>query len=62
MKRNVIDTFKHMIEDSKFCNGDHGTAKVDQKENGKKIASGADSNADNDGQGNSFSPILRAEN
>ena len=38
MKRNAIDTFKHMIEDSKFCNGDHGTAQVDQKENGKKIA------------------------
>ena len=47
-----------MIEDLKFCNGDHETAQTDQKENGKKTASGTDSNADNDGQGNNLSPFL----
>ena len=54
--------FKHMIEDLKLYNGDHGTAQVDQKEDGKKNAIGADNNADNDGQGNNFSPILRELN
>ena len=51
--------FKHMIEDLKFYNGDHETAQADQKEDGKKTATGADSNTDNDGQGNNFSPTLR---
>ena len=52
------DIFKHMIEDLKFYNGDHETAQADQKEDGKKTAFGADSNTDNNGQGNNFSPIL----
>ena len=54
--------FKHMIEDLKLYNGDHGTAQVDQKEDGKKNAIGADNNADNDVQGNNCSPILRELN
>ena len=54
--------FKHMIEDLKFYNEDHGTAQVDQKEDGKKNAIGADNNADNDVQGNNCSPILRELN
>ena len=45
------DIFKHII---KFYNGDHETAQADQKEDRKKNATGADSNADNDGQGNNF--------
>ena len=56
------DIFKHIIEDLKFYNGNHETTQADQKENGKKNATGADSNADNDGQGNNFSPILRELN
>ena len=56
------DKFKHLIEDLKFYNGDHETAQGDQKEDGKKNAIGADNNADNDGQGNNFSPILRELN
>ena len=56
------DIFKHIIEDLKFYYGDHETTQTDQKENGKKNAIGADSNADNDGQGNYFSPILREPN
>ena len=56
------DIFKRIIEDLKFCNGDHETTRADQKENGKKKAIGADSNVDNDGQGNNFSPILRELN
>ena len=56
------DIFKHMIEDLKFYNGDHETAQADQKEDKKKNAIGADSNADNDGQGNNFSTILRELN
>ena len=51
--------FKHMIENLKFYKGDHETAQADQKENGKKTTIGADSNADSDGQGKKFSPILR---
>ena len=51
-----------MIEDLKFYNGDHGTAQVDQKEDGNKNAIGADNNADNDVQGNNCSPILRELN
>ena len=51
-----------MTEDLKFYNGDHETAQADQKEDGKKNAIGADSNADNHGQGNNFSPILRELN
>ena len=51
-----------MIEDLKFCNGDHETAQADQKGDGKKNAIGADSNADNDGQGHNISPILRELN
>ena len=47
-----------MIEDLKFYNGDHETAQTDQKENGKKTASGTASNADNDDQGNNLSPFL----
>ena len=54
--------FKHMIEDLMFDNGDHETAQADQKEDGKKNAIGADNNADNDGQGNNFWPILRELN
>ena len=53
------DIFKHMIEDLKL---NHETAQVDQKEDGKKNAICADSNADNDVQGNNFSPILRELN
>ena len=56
------DIFKHIIEDLKFYNGDHETTQADQKENGKKNAIGAGSNADNDGQGNNFSPTLRELN
>ena len=56
------DIFKHMIEDLKFHNGDHETAQADHKEHGKKTANGVDSNADNDGQGNKFSPMLRELN
>ena len=56
------DIFKHVIEDLNFYNGDHETAQADQKEDGKRKAVGADSNADNDGQGNNFSPILRELN
>ena len=56
------DVFKHMIEDLKFYNGDHETAQADQKEDRKKNAIGADNNADNDGQGNNFSSILRELN
>ena len=48
-----------MIEDLKFYNGDHETVQADQKKDGKENAIGPDSNADNDGQGNNFSPILR---
>ena len=51
-----------MIEDLKFYNGDHETAQAEQKEDGQKNAIGADNNADNDGQGNNFSPILRELN
>ena len=51
-----------MIADLKFCNGDHETAQADQKENGKKTASGTDSNVDNDDQGNNLSPFLRELN
>ena len=51
-----------MIEDLKFYNGDHETAQTDQKEDKKKNAIGADNNADNDGQGNNFSTILRELN
>ena len=51
-----------MIEDLKIYNGNHETAQVDQKEDGKKNAIGADSNADNDGQGNNFSAVLRELN
>ena len=51
-----------MIEDLKLYNGDHETAQVHQKEDRKKNAIGADNNADNDGQGNNFSPILRELN
>ena len=40
------DIFKHVIEDLKFCNGDHETAQADQKEDGKKNAIGPDKNAD----------------
>ena len=54
--------FKHMIEDLKFFNGNHETAQAIPKENGKKTAIGADSNADNDGQGNNFLPIIRGVN
>ena len=50
-----------MIEDLKLYNGYHETAQADQKEDGKKNAIVADSNADNDSQGN-FSPILREGN
>ena len=53
---------KNFIENLKFYNGDHETTQADQKENGKKNAIGADSNADNDGQGNNFSTILRELN
>ena len=56
------DIFKYVIEDLKFYNGDHETAQADQKEDGQKNAIGADKNADNDGQGNNFSPILRELN
>ena len=56
------DIFKHMIEDLKFYNVDHETAQADQKENGKKTASGADSNTDDNGHGNNFSRILRELN
>ena len=56
------DIFKHIIEDLKFYNGDHEKTQADQKENVKKNAIGADSYADNDGQGNNFSPILRELN
>ena len=52
------DIFKHMIEDLELYNGDHETAQVHQKEDGKKNAIGADNYADNDGQGNNCSPIL----
>ena len=51
-----------MIEDLKFYNVDHETAQADQKENGKKTASCADSNTDDDGHGNNFSRILRELN
>ena len=51
-----------MIEDLKLYNGDHETAQVHQKEDGKKNAIGADNNADNDVQGNNCSPILRELN
>ena len=51
-----------MIEDLKFYNGDHETAQADQKEDEKKNAIDADNYADNDGQGNNFSPILRELN
>ena len=36
-----------MIEDFKFCNGDHVRTQIDQKEDGKKNA--IYSNAGNDG-------------
>ena len=51
-----------MIVDLKFYNGNHQTAQADQKEDWKKNAIGADNNADNDGQGNNFSPIQRELN
>ena len=54
--------FKHIIEGSTFSNGDHETAQVDHKYNGKKTANCADRNADNDGQSNNFLPILRELN
>ena len=56
------DLFKHMIEDLKFYDGYHETIQADQKENEKRTVSGADSNTDNHGQGNNFSPILRELN
>ena len=43
------DIFKHMIENLKLYNGDHGTEQDDQKEHGKKNAIGTDHNANNDG-------------
>ena len=52
------DILKHMIEDLKFYNRDHEVTQADQKENEKKSAIGADSNADNDVHGNNFSPIF----
>ena len=54
--------FKHMINDLKIYNGDHETAQVDQKQNGKKTATGACGNADNNGQCNNFSLILHELN
>ena len=51
-----------MIAYLKFYNGDHETAQADQKEDWEKNATGADNNADNDGQGNNFSPIQRELN
>ena len=41
------DIFKHMTEDLKFFSRDYETTQADQKENGKKTASGDDRNADN---------------
>ena len=46
------------LKDLKFYNGDHETAQAEKKEDWKKNTIGAESNADNDGQGNNFSPIL----
>ena len=51
-----------MIDNLKFYNEDHETAQADQKEDGKKNAISADSNADSDGQGNNFLPILHELN
>ena len=51
-----------MIAYLKFYNGDHEIAQADQKEDWEKNATGADNNADNDGQGNNFSPIQRELN
>ena len=50
-----------MIKDLKLYYGYHETAQAYQKEDGKKNAIVADSNADNDGQDN-FSPIVREGN
>ena len=58
----TCDIFKHMMEDLKFSNRDHETAEADQKVDGEKNATGAANNADNDGQGNNFSLILRELN
>ena len=52
----------NMIEDLEFYNGNHETVQADQTKDGKKNAIGPDSNADNDGQGHNFSPILRELN
>ena len=51
--KEKCDIFKHMIED---------LAQADQKENGRKNASGTNNYVDNVGKGNNFSPILRELN
>ena len=45
--KQECDILKQMIEDFKFCNGDHVRTQIDQKEDGKKNA--IYSNAGNDG-------------
>ena len=47
--KQECDILKQMIEDFKFCNGDHVRTQIDQKEDGKKNAIAAYSNAGNDG-------------
>ena len=47
--KQKCDLLKQMIEDFKFCNGDHVRTQTDQKEDGKKNAIAAYSNAGNDG-------------
>ena len=47
--KQKCDILKQMIEDFKFCNGNHVRTQIDQKEDGKKNAIAAYSNAGNDG-------------